>query len=1089
MRSFQDRRSRTPSAPAEPRAEGLEPRRLLAVITAFTPRFSVNETGDIAIIANTLMTAPDSDVDAASARAGTGTRINDNDFAMTYVDVDSDATTFNSSRAMLDLPTGAQVLAAFLYWGGRTAAANRGSVKFQAAGAAGYTDLTGTVLGSSGNNDYHAFFNVTSAVQVAGEGQYTVANVQATTGADRYAGWSLVIAYRDATSIPRNLTIFDGFATVDSGPVSIGVSGFTTPPSGSVNANIGVIAYDGDLGLTGDSMSLNSTTLTNGLNPSTNFFNSTISANGSAFTGKTPNYVNQLGFDADVINADGILANSATSATINLTTGGEFYSPGVVTTSIELYAPDFTVNKSVVDLNGGDVQPGDVLEYTVAVTNNGGDASGQTVLTDPLPNLTTFVPGSLQILSGANAGAKTDAAADDQAEFDSANSRMVYRLGTGGNGTTGGSFAVGDSSTIRYRVTIDPSAQHTAVITSQATMNFIGVTLGGSLTRVSNQTSTPISPANDPPVNTVPATPQSTAEDTPLVFSSAGGNGISVGDVDVNATGTGTIRVSLTATNGRLTLPGTTGLTFTLGDGTLDGTMLFDGTLAAVNAALDGLRFDPTPNFNGAASVQIITSDNGNSGTGGAQSDNDTFAVAVTAVNDPPVATDNAASTSEDTPVFITVLSDDSDVDGDALTLSIVSVTNGTAVVDDNGTPADPSDDRIAFTPAANFSGPATITYAVSDGAGGTDTAVATVTVSSVADAPVAADDAAVTPQGAAITVDVLANDTDADGDLRPDQTSIITAPAHGGVAVDPVTGEITYTPGVGYTGPDQLVYLVMDNTGLTDTATVDFTVAAAGQLSAAASDINATASTAYSGTVGTFVFVGGPTAASAYTATVDWGDGQSSPGVVIPDGAGGFGVAGSHTYASAGDYPLAMTVSEPGGQSSTAPATAHVAAAPIVPSGGVATVTEAIVTKGARKSRNWSISGTLDAPAVTDTTLLIQWGDGTTTRVMVPAGRSTFAAKYRFIHNHTRGPVTVVVLDAAGDPADAVTGRTRNELWVIDTYRRIMGRDIDDATLARLSDKLDRCRDASATRSAIERRFNRLVGFSASLGRGSHHA
>jgi len=95
MRSFQDRRSRTPSAPAEPRAEGLEPRRLLAVITAFTPRFSVNETGDIAIIANTLMTAPDSDVDAASARAGTGTRINDNDFAMTYVDVDSDATTFN----------------------------------------------------------------------------------------------------------------------------------------------------------------------------------------------------------------------------------------------------------------------------------------------------------------------------------------------------------------------------------------------------------------------------------------------------------------------------------------------------------------------------------------------------------------------------------------------------------------------------------------------------------------------------------------------------------------------------------------------------------------------------------------------------------------------------------------------------------------------------------------------------------------------------------------------------------------------------------------------------------------------------------
>src|SRR5437867_4835696 len=130
-------------------AEALERRTLLAVITPFTPRFSANDTGDIAIIANTLMTAPDADPDAASARAGTGSVLNDNDFAMTYVDVDSDATTFNSSRATLDHPPGAQASAAFLYWGGRTTVATRGNVKFMAPGAAGYTDLTGTVLGSN----------------------------------------------------------------------------------------------------------------------------------------------------------------------------------------------------------------------------------------------------------------------------------------------------------------------------------------------------------------------------------------------------------------------------------------------------------------------------------------------------------------------------------------------------------------------------------------------------------------------------------------------------------------------------------------------------------------------------------------------------------------------------------------------------------------------------------------------------------------------------------------------------------------------------------------------------------------------------
>jgi uncharacterized repeat protein (TIGR01451 family) len=1069
----------------------LEPRTLLAVITPFAPRFSVNDTGDIAIIANTLMTAPDSDANAANARAGTGTVLNDNNFAMVYVDVDSDAATFNSSRATLDIPAGAQVLAAYLYWGGRTTAAGRGNVKFQAPGAAGYTDLTGTVLGSNAAGDYHAFFDVTATVQAAGEGQYAAANVQATTGTDRYAGWSLVVAYRDPASIPRNLTIFDGFAVVDATTpnVSITVNGFTTPPSGSVNANVGVIAYDGDLGSTGDSLSLNATTMTDARNPSNNFFNSTISTNGTLFTNKTPNYVNQLGFDADVVVADGILANSATSATINLTTGGEFYSPGVVTTSIELYAPDFTVNKTVVDLNGGDVLPGDVLEYSVAVTNNGGDASGQTVLTDPLPGFTNFVPGSLQILSGANAGTKTDALGDDQAEFDAANGRMVFRLGTGANGTTGGSFAVTESSTIRFRVTIDPSTQHNATVTSQATMNFIGVTLGGSLTRVSNQTSTPISPANDPPVNTVPAAPQSTAEDTPLVFSSAGGNAISVGDVDVNASGTGTLRVTLNSTNGTLTLSGTAGLTFSLGDGTADGSMTFDGTLAAVNAALAGLRFDPTPNFNGSGSIGIITSDQGNTGTGGPQSDSDTFAVGVTPVNDPPVADDDAASTPEDTPVLVSVLPGDTDVDGDPLTISIVSVTNGTATVDDNGTPADPSDDRIAFTPAANFNGAATITYAVSDGAGGTATAVATVTVASVPDAPVTADDAAVTPQDAAVTVDPLANDTDADGDLRPDLTTILTPPAHGTATVDPATGRITYTPAPGYTGPDQLVYQARDNTGLTATGTFSFTVAAAGQLTAAASDINATAGTAYSGTVGTFVFVGGPAAASAYFATIDWGDGASGPTVITADGSGGFSIAASHTYLTAGNYPLSLTVNTSGVLPASASATAHVAAAPVVvPTGGAATVQEAIVTKGARKSRNWSVSGTLDAPAVADTAMLIQWGDGTTTRVVVPAGATTFSAKHRFIHNRTRGPVTVTVLDGAGDPVGSFPGLTRNELWVIDTYRRVTGRDVDDATLAKLSDKLDRCRDASATRHAIERKLTRSVTSPAQWGRELNH-
>ena len=99
------------------------------------------------------------------------------------------------------------------------------------------------------------------------------------------------------------------------------------------------------------------------------------------------------------------------------------------------------------------------------------------------------------------------------------------------------------------------------------------------------------------------------------------------------------LQVTLTATNGTLTLAPLTGLTFTTGDGTADATMTFTGTVADINAALDGLTFAPTANFNGAATLQITTNDQGNTGAGGALTDTDTVAITVNAVNDAPVNT------------------------------------------------------------------------------------------------------------------------------------------------------------------------------------------------------------------------------------------------------------------------------------------------------------------------------------------------------------------------------------------------------------------------------------------------------------------
>ena len=131
---------------------------------------------------------------------------------------------------------------------------------------------------------------------------------------------------------------------------------------------------------------------------------------------------------------------------------------------------------------------------------------------------------------------------------------------------------------------------------------------------------------NDAPWNTVP-TDQAIDINGMLLFSSATGTELSIGDFDADGN---PVQVTLTATNGTLNLSGTRGLTFTPpADGTADTEMTFTGTVADINAALEGMTFVADANFTGAASVQIIVDDLGNTGTGGAQSDTDTVNITV----------------------------------------------------------------------------------------------------------------------------------------------------------------------------------------------------------------------------------------------------------------------------------------------------------------------------------------------------------------------------------------------------------------------------------------------------------------------------
>ncbi|MBN1994744.1 MAG: tandem-95 repeat protein [Anaerolineae bacterium] len=198
--------------------------------------------------------------------------------------------------------------------------------------------------------------------------------------------------------------------------------------------------------------------------------------------------------------------------------------------------------------------------------------------------------------------------------------------------------------------------------------------------------------------------------------------------------------------------------------------------------------------------------------------------------NNPPVAVDDAIATPKNTPVIINVLNNDSDPDGNPLTIdSLTQPAKGTAVNNGDGT--------ITYTPKNNNVGSYQFTYTISDGHGGTAAATVTVTVGGTNAPPVAVDDSASTEEDTSVTIDVLGNDSDPDGDTLI--VDSVGAPGHGSV-VNNGNGTITYTPNAGFTGTDSFTYSINDDNDGVATATVTVTVNPANRPPVAVND-NAT--------------------------------------------------------------------------------------------------------------------------------------------------------------------------------------------------------------------------------------------------------
>ncbi|MFE9251091.1 DUF3344 domain-containing protein [Streptomyces sp. NPDC007088] len=339
-----------PARPAAPAAPG--PDREAAALPV-AQRWSAVLRGGFVRAANTAVTCrgavtPGVPSCAAAARPvsaggpgrGAAAPVSNGDYSLLYADVDRDPHTYNSSRARLRVPEGARIRYARLYWGGNLRVGERkppkdnARVLFAEPGGAYRALRADTVTGhrvAGGADAFQSSADVTRLVRAAGPGLYTVAQINVARGnspTGGWGGWTLVAAYERKSEPLRRLSLWDGFRTLraderDRRSLSVGLPALRVPAGARGSA--GIVAYDGDRGLDGDSVTVRTgnapaVPLGDAANPTADVFNSTVSEGGAERAGdRVPGPPNTFGYDSDVLDLGRALRSGGTGLRVRFT--------------------------------------------------------------------------------------------------------------------------------------------------------------------------------------------------------------------------------------------------------------------------------------------------------------------------------------------------------------------------------------------------------------------------------------------------------------------------------------------------------------------------------------------------------------------------------------------------------------------------------------------------------------------------------------------------------------------------------------------------------------------------------------------------